>query len=196
MTANEVVQQISKDEEFYGEDGGVTFSGGECMLQPEFLVEAMQLCKTRNIHTAIETAACVPFHCFEKVIPFLDLAIVDIKCITEELHRKHVGVSNQLILKNIGLLLQQPNLTVWIRVPIIPDFNMEKEELEKIAQYISKLPNVARVELMRYHALGNAKLRSLGQDIVDIKSITDMQFAEVIEIFKKEGVQVINKAKS
>lgn len=194
-TAEEIVHLVSKDETFYEKDGGVTFSGGECMLQHEFLAETMKLCKARNIHTAIETAACVPFHYFEEILPFLDLAIVDIKCITERLHRQHVGMSNQLILDNIDLLLQQPNLTVWIRVPIIPDFNMDQNELIKIAKYISKLQRVARVELMRYHALGNGKLRSLGQDIMESKLITDMQFAEVIEIFKKEGVQVVNKAK-
>lgn len=184
--------ELLKDKPFYEDGGGVTFSGGECMVQHEFLADVLKHCKDAGVHTAIETAANVPFAHFEAILPWLDLAIVDIKCLSEERHRKHVGSSNRLILENINRLLKQTGLEVWIRVPIIPDFNLDEEELKQTADYIHGLAGVSRVELMKYHALGNTKLKSLGGVPEEDLVITDKEFSDAVEIFKQRGVMVVN----
>lgn len=152
----------------------------------------LTLCKEKGIHTAIETAANVPFNLFEGILPVLDLAIIDIKCITEETHRKHVGASNKLILENITRILSEKKCSVWIRVPIIPKFNLNRTELEKTAEYISGLEGVSRVELMKYHALGESKKKSLGFSSENNISIADDEFAEAVMTFRKKGVHVAN----
>lgn len=187
-TGEQVLEEVMRDRPFYAAEGGVTFSGGECMLQHTFLSETLSLCKRNSIHTAIETAADVPYEYFEEVLPYLDLAIVDIKCISEKRHIKNVGVSNKRILENINRLLTQQRVKVWIRVPIIPNFNLDRDELEATAEYIAGLKTVERVELMKYHPLGNSKLKSLGREEINDIVMTEEAFAEAVSVFHRKGV--------
>lgn len=188
-SVDQLVNELKKDIDFYSDTGGVTFSGGECMLQYSFLLEVLKKCKLLKIHTAIETAANVPFQYFEKILPYLDLAIVDIKCISEELHKKNVGSSNKLILENINYLLNAKNTETWIRIPIIPGFNTSETELCKIAKYIKNLKGVSRIELMKYHSLGITKLQSLG--LKNEKAVTNGdEFDKAVNIFLKHGLIV------
>jgi len=101
-TIEEIYSEIVKDKEFYNvSGGGITFTGGECMLQLDFLVELLKTCKKSGIHTAVDTAGNVPFENFEKILPYTDLILYDVKCITEDLHVSGTGVSNNLILNNL-----------------------------------------------------------------------------------------------
>lgn len=191
-SSDELAEELLKDKIFFEDGGGVTITGGECMMQVQFLAETLEKCKHEGVHTAIETAANVPFQCFQEVLPWLDLVIVDIKCISEEVHKRNVGVSNRLILENIDRLLQLKKADVWVRVPIIPQFNMDPEELGRIADYIGNLEGVSRVELMKYHSLGNSKLKSLGSEPTLDVSITDKDFSDAVDLFRERGVKVVN----
>lgn len=104
-TVQEVLSEIIKDKTFYETSGGgVTFSGGECMLQIDFLVEILKKCKENGIHTAVDTAGNVPWHYFEKIMSCTDLFLYDVKCFSEQLHKTGTGITNELILENLKKL--------------------------------------------------------------------------------------------
>ena len=106
-TSDEVLAEVIKDKAFYhNSNGGVTFSGGECMLQIEFLTEILKLCKENGIHTAVDTAGNVPWDYFKRILPFTDLFLYDIKVFSKEKHEKYTGVSNELILNNLKFLFE------------------------------------------------------------------------------------------
>ena len=99
------MREILKDKSFYElSGGGVTFSGGECMLRVDFLEVLLRECKKNGIHTAVDTAGHVPFERFEQIIPYTDLFLYDIKCYHSDKHRQYTGVGNELILENLQLL--------------------------------------------------------------------------------------------
>lgn len=160
-TADKVMTEILLDRDFYGESGGVTFSGGECMLQPEFLAELLSRCRQSGIHTAVDTAGDVPFSAFERILPLTDLFLYDIKCIDPEKHRKWVGAGNERILQNLGRLLQTAK-PVWIRVPVIPGVNGSVDEMRQIRDFLNKHGWPERIELLPYHRLGENKYPALG----------------------------------
>ena len=162
-TVEEVLCEILKDKTYYGETGGVTFSGGECMLQIDFLVEILKQCKQNGIHTAVDTAGNVPWEYFERVLPYTDLFLYDIKAYTEKLHKEGTGVSNRLILENLKKI-SKTNIKVIIRIPVITEFNGNALEMQKIAEYLSTL-NIYNVELLPYHAMGEHKWNAINKPV-------------------------------
>lgn len=161
-TVEEVFRQLEADKLFYDTSGGgVTFSGGECMLQIDFLEAVMQKCRQAGIHTAVDTAGCVPWEHFQRVLPFADMFLYDMKCVTESLHRKGTGVSNRLILENLERLSKETNADIIIRVPVIPGFNADDDEMRRMADYVAGI-RVKSVELLPYHAMGENKYAALG----------------------------------
>lgn len=164
-TAGEIYEQIIADKLFYDTSGGgATFSGGECMLQIDFLEEVLKKCHQAGVHTAVDTAGCVPWEYFQRVLPFADMFLYDIKCFTESLHRKGTGVSNGLILENLEKLSKETNADIIIRIPVIPGFNADDDEMRRMADYAAGL-RVASVELLPYHAMGENKYAALGMDV-------------------------------
>ncbi len=147
-----------KDKNFYAESGGgVTLSGGECMLYPAFVAALAKRCKAEGISVAVDTAGNVPWESFESVLHYVDLFLYDVKCITPDLHKKFTGADNALILQNLKRL-QQRNQKIIVRVPVIPDFN-EGEELDKIKKFVQD--NGLQAEYLAYHAMGQAKAAAL-----------------------------------
>lgn len=160
-TVEEVYREVAKDKAYYdNSEGGVTFSGGECMLQIDFLCACLKKCKENGIHTAVDTAGSVPWSCFEKIIPYTDLFLYDVKCISEEVHKDCTGVSNVLILENLRRLSEEFEGDIMIRVPIIPTVN-DGEEAEKIAAFLDSI-TVTTVEALPYHKMGEHKYNALG----------------------------------
>ena len=158
-TVDEVMKEILKDKPFYETSGGgVTFSGGECMLQIDFLCEILRKCKENGIHTAVDTAGNVPWESFERVLPYTDLFLYDVKCITESLHKKGTGVSNELILQNLQRLKGKADII--IRVPVIPEFNDDASEQDKIKEFLQQ-NNFEKVEYLPYHDMGEHKKDAL-----------------------------------
>ncbi len=162
MTADELLPLLLEDREFYeSSSGGVTFSGGECMLQADFLREILRLCKENGIHTAVDTAGDVPWESFEKVIPYTDLFLYDVKAATESLHKEGTGVSNARILENLKRL-SDAGAEIIVRVPVIGGYNDTAEEIERIAAILKPL-RIRSVELLPYHAMGEHKYEAIGQ---------------------------------
>lgn len=161
---DEVFKEIIKDKSFYDTSGGgVTFSGGECMLQLDFLYEILKKCKENGIHTAVDTAGNVPWEYFEKIIPFTDLFLYDIKTMGNEIHRKYTGVENILILKNLSKLLKK-KVSVWVRIPVIPSVNDTEDEMIRIKEFFNENGQPQKVELLPYHSMGEHKYSALGKD--------------------------------
>ena len=164
-TVDEVLREVIKDKALYeNSGGGVTFSGGECMLQIDFLGEILKECKKNGIHTAVDTAGHVPYERFEKILPYTDLFLYDIKCFDSEKHKQYTGVGNKLILENLEKLLAT-GTPVWVRIPIIGAVNDTEEELQKIKGYICSCGNPQKFELLPYHAMGEHKYAALGKEV-------------------------------
>ena len=161
-SVEEVFRELVKDLQYYKTSGGgVTFSGGECMLQTEFLSELLRICKENGIHTAVDTAGNVPWESFQTILPWTDLFLYDVKCLTEEKHIAGTGVSNRLILDNLQKLSAEFTGDICIRIPVIPGFNETKEEMQKIAVFLQGIRHNV-VELLPYHRLGEHKYEALG----------------------------------
>ena len=163
-TVDEVLKEVLKDQAFYETSGGgVTFSGGECMLQIDFLAEILKKCKENGIHTAVDTAGHIPFESFEKILPYTDLFLYDIKIFDSQKHKQYVGVSNELILENLKKLFER-KAKLWIRIPIIPDVNDSIEEIQKIKDFLKTIGTAEKIELLPYHAMGENKYRAIGKE--------------------------------
>ena len=160
-TVDEIFDEIINDKKFYDNSGGgATFSGGECMLQIDFLTEILKKCKEAGIHTAVDTAGCVPWERFERILPYTDLFLYDMKAATEEIHKQYTGVSNKLILENLARLSGKAE--IFIRIPIIPTVNDSDEELGKMAEILKGI-KVSKIELLPYHSMGERKFEALGK---------------------------------
>ena len=163
-TVDEVMREILKDKVFYeNSGGGVTFSGGECMLQIDFLEEILKVCKENGIHTAVDTAGHVPYEYFERILPYTNLFLYDVKCYDSEKHKKYTGVRNELILENLKKLLATGK-SVWVRIPIIPTVNDTVEEIQRIKAYISSCGKPEMIELLPYHAMGEHKYAAINRE--------------------------------
>ena len=166
-TVDEVLSEILKDKSFYKtSDGGATFSGGECMLQIDFLGELLKKCKENGIHTAVDTAGNVPWKYFEFIIPYTDMFLFDVKCISENLHIAGTGASNRLIIENLMTLSSVFKGSIFIRIPVIGSFNDTKEEMNKIKEFLNNI-NFDKIELLPYHNMGNNKYTALNRVLPD-----------------------------
>lgn len=164
MSAEDVVAEIMKDKLFYDNTGGgATFSGGEPMLQIDFLTECAKFCKEKGIDVCIQTASNVPYEYFEKVLPYTDTIMSDLKVFDEEVHKKYIGVSNKRILENLKKLSFE-DVKLIVRTPIVTDVNDAELEIAEICNFISEFQNLEYYELLRYHNLGLSKLESLNMD--------------------------------
>lgn len=163
MDTETVFREVRKDKAFYETSGGgVTVSGGECMLYPDFVAELLDKCKKDGIGTAVDTAGNVPFGSLGKVIPFTDIFLYDIKCVTPDVHKKFTGVVNNRILDNYKLLISMGKRVI-VRVPMTTECNANDEEFPKIAAFLNEY-KPEKVELLPYHALGENKYRAIGRE--------------------------------
>lgn len=165
LTVEEVMKKILADRVFYQTSGGgATFSGGECMLQPDFLKALLHACKAEGIHTAIDTAGAVDFSVFETVLPLTDMFLYDIKCMNPEKHHLYTGADNALILDNLSRLLRDGR-RVWIRVPVVSGVNDTVDEMKAIRAFLLENGYPEKVELLPYHRMGENKSAALNQPI-------------------------------
>ncbi len=180
-TVHELLAEIIKDKAFYdASDGGVTFSGGECMLQIAFLEEILKKCKETSVRTAVDTAGNLPWEYFERIIPYTDLFLYDIKAVSEDLHIEGTGFSNKAILDNLKRLSYNSNAEIIIRIPIVPDFNAMPEELEKISDFLRDV-RYKSVELLPYHRMSEHKYEALNMPFTSYPLLGK----DEIEVYKK-----------
>ena len=164
-TAQELTKLILRDRSFFKEIGGVTFSGGEPLLQADFLAETAKLCTEQGVPSvAVDTAGMLPLSAFEKVLPYVDHFLFDVKAISDEIHMAGTGVSNRMILENLRWLDRQ-NKNIYIRVPVIPGINDDPEEIRKIGDLVHGLTSVRELRLLPYHTFGREKYETLGDPV-------------------------------
>lgn len=162
-SVEEIVHIARQDEPFYQKSGGgVTLSGGEPLLQPDFALALLQALKAKNIHAAMETTGFASPEVFQRVTAFVDLLLFDIKHWQEEKHRKYTGVSNKPILANLKQAISQGK-EVLPRLPIIPNVNDSLDDATQFAQCL-KAVGASKIQLLPFHQFGENKYKLLGKD--------------------------------
>ena len=196
MTVSELINEISKDEIFYfHSEGGVTFSGGEPLLQSEFLSKVMEQCKRLGIHVAMETCLFAPFKNISKILPYLDDLYVDIKHMDSNKHKKYTGVDNSMILENI-LKIDDTDypIDIYIRIPLIPTINDSKENLLSTINFCRNIKKLKEIEILPYHRLGIETYKNLGLEykLSDIKVPTTTVIQEIGDFMtaNSQGIRI------
>ena len=188
MSAGEVCAEAEKESAFFGKEGGVTFSGGEPLLQPDFLREALYLLKQKGYHTAVETSGAAPWDNFRKVTGFVDLFLYDYKLFDSKQHKKYTGRDNGMIRENLRRL-KQAGAEIRIRIPVIRDVN--DGELELIAQELETL-GIGCVELFPYHRIGVSKYRRIGCPPPELFEAPSPEMMEGYrQLFRQKGIRTL-----
>jgi pyruvate formate lyase activating enzyme len=193
-SVEDILQLLEKERVFINQSkGGVTFSGGEPMLQSEFLLEALEACKEKGFHTCVDTSGYSSSDNFKKIIPFTDLFLFDIKHIDDDKHIEFTGVSNTGILLNYRLLLVSGK-DVMARIPVIPGYNDDKDHLERLRRFLSetKTGSLKRINLLPYHKTGASKYKrfNLPYMMGSVIPPSKERMAELKEFFLEVGVKV------
>ena len=182
-TVDEVVEKVENYKEYMGANGGVTVSGGEPLLQIDFVIEFFKRLKEKNIHTAIDTSGFIDISKLKDLLKFTDLVILDLKEMDNDVHKDLIGVSNEKILK-FAKHLSDNNVSMWIRHVLVPGITDKNEHLNKLKEFIQTLKSVEKVEVLGYHWLGKEKWELMGEkhplDGVREASISDVSKAEKI----------------
>ena len=195
MTTEEVVNEILKDKVFFKNGGGATFSGGEPLLQKDFLIEILKKLKEENINTAVETALNVKTEILREILPYIDFVYADLKIFDEEKHKKYTGVSNELIKKNIKFLLESTKKeNVVIRTPMIPEFTAYEKNIKEISRYISETYPDVKYEILNYNPLAESKYEMTGKKYCFEKNpslYTEKEMKKFRNIAEKNGIKKI-----
>ena len=164
MTVEQVMLEIEQDAIFHEQSGGgVTFTGGEPLAQPIFLLELLSACRSRAVHIALDTSGFSPWSILEKVHPQIDLFLYDLKMMDSLRHRQWTGVPNEGILSNLRSLSELGSEIV-VRIPLVPGINDDERNLRQTGEFLAALPKVPRVELLPYHNLAEGKYTGLGRE--------------------------------
>ncbi len=191
VTVDEVMDEVLKDMAYYRRTGGgLTLSGGECLCQPDFAAALLYSAKQMGLSTAIESTACARYENIQKLLPYLDVYLLDIKHMDSDKHKAFTGVSNQLIHENARKLAVDANELI-IRVPVVPTFNDTPEEIKAIAKFASSLPNVKELHLLPYHRLGRDKYAGLGREytLADIEPIPKAKMEYLLQVAETSGLR-------
>lgn len=191
-----IFHEVEKDKVYYEKsNGGITVSGGEPTLQSDFLLKFLEKCKESGFHTALDTCGYASHETLEKLLPYVDLVLYDLKEIDSEKHKKFCGVPNEKILENAIWLMEELEKTgkkMWIRTPLIPGFTATEENVRGIGEFIvEKLGNkVERWDLLSFNNLAKAKYERMDWDWVckDTELLTKEQMDAFLEIAKSTGV--------
>ena len=163
MAPEEILDKVQRDVGYYERSGGgVTFSGGECMLQIDALEELLRRSKEQGLHTAVDTAGHVPYEYFIRILPYTDLFLYDLKCMDPEKNLGYTGVDNGRILSNLKALLRT-KAAIWIRIPVIPGINDTEEEMQRVRDFFHANRWPEKIELLPYHKMGEHKYAALGR---------------------------------
>lgn len=160
--ASAIIKKISRFKPYFNHKGGVTLSGGEPLLQPEFAAEILRECKKQGIHTAVDTSGWVDLPALEKTLPYTDLLLLDIKALDQKMYRWLTGKEADKFLTALGII-KEHQTPLWLRYVVLPGINDTPEYINKLKQLISSLGSmVQKVELLPYHPLGVHKWQKLG----------------------------------
>jgi len=190
MSVSEVMSEILRDQLFYEEsDGGVTFSGGEPFMQPEFLVDLLSECKKEELHTIIDTSGLTSWSTLEKTVPLTNLYLYDLKLMDADLHRQHTGVSNSIILENLkSLSFVGANLR--IRLALIGGITDTDSNLNEVADFLNNLPHSHPLDLLPYNLFASSKYARMGKslELPTQHEQTKDELKRIADFFKDLGI--------
>ena len=189
-TVDEVLPLLLKDKEFYqNSGGGVTLSGGECLLQADFCAELLKGLKSHGVHTAVDTCGQVTKVALEKVLPYTDVFLYDVKAFDSGAHKRCTGQGNERILENL-VWLSERGAAIEIRIPLVPDFN--ENEMEGIGGFLSRLNGITKVRLLPYHNFAGSKYVGLGREnTLPQRLPTQNEITMYENTLKKYGLNVV-----
>ena len=190
ISISELLPMLLEDKEFFDNSGGgVTLSGGECLMWSDFCAELLKELKLKGVNTAVDTCGYVSRENLDKVIPYTDIFLYDFKAFDEDVHIKCTGKSNKLIIENLKYL-DSIGKQIEIRIPYIPEYN--SEQLDKIANFLKNIKNITKIRLLPYHNYSESKYKSLGIESKMPKKLpTDEEITLAKELLKKSGHTVI-----
>ena len=192
MTVSEVMVEVEQDIIFYDQSGGgVTFSGGEPLMQPEFLLAVLNQCQAQQIHTAVDTSCYAEPKIVEMVSERTDLFLCDLKHMDNEIHERFTGVGNNLILDNIRRL-SEAGKEIVIRIPVIPGFNDEKANIEATGKFTASLPGVIRVDILPFNRGGKEKSTRLTaqSEPMQVETPNEEEMNSIAKELSKYGFEV------
>lgn len=189
MSISEVMEEIEKDNPFYGEDGGMTLSGGEPLYQSGFALCLLKRCNEKGISTVLDTSGHASPEIVKQAMEYTDMVLLDLKHMDPEMHKQGTGVDNALILENAGLMAEKT--CVRISLPLIPDYNDGKENLSATAQFALSL-GVDHIDVNPLHILGTDKYTCLGLNppYASFRGIEDHDVLRARDILEGFGLQV------
>ncbi len=193
MTALEVMADVAREIPFYDEShGGVTFSGGEPLMQPAFLSALLKACRAQEIHTVVDTSGFANWNIFEKILADVDLFLYDLKHMDSLRHREITGVPNEPILKNLRQL-DSVGAKCIVRIPLIPGLNDDDKNLAESGKFLASLASVQSVELMGYHDIAQAKYEALGREyeLKGTKSPSETDMQNATDVLQSYGLNVV-----
>ncbi|MDO4588818.1 MAG: pyruvate formate-lyase-activating protein [Fusobacterium sp.] len=190
-SAEKTFEKIRKYKGYFGKKGGVTLTGGEPLVQSEFVLELFKLCKKDGIHTALDTSGYIFNDKVKEVLEYTDLVLLDIKAIDEKVYKELTGVELKNTLE-FANYLKEINKKTWIRHVVVPEITDNDELLDRLANYVSKFDNVEKVEILPYHKLGEFKYKELGMKYVleGVEELSKERFKNAVSIFEKYKLKV------
>ena len=193
-SAGNILDILEKERVFLNQSkGGVTFSGGEPMLQLEFLLETLKVCKAKGYHTAVDTSGYSASQNYNLILPYTDLFLFDLKHMDEVKHTEFTGVSNTLILDNYQMLLKSGK-DIMVRVPVIPGYNDSYDHLARLKQYLSatKTVSLKKISLLPYHKIGSSKYKrfNIPYRMGNVEPPSKERMNELKEFFSDTGVKI------
>jgi pyruvate formate lyase activating enzyme len=192
-TIDELLEEVSRDTVFYKEsNGGITCSGGEPLMQHEFLYSFLRKCKARKLHVALDTSGFADIDHLSRISPYVDLFLYDIKHVNNKIHIRSTGKENTIILANFNWLINN-GCNVIGRIPVIPGVSGDKKYIKELATYLGERmnPNFNEVHLLPYHRIGYAKHAKFGiNGVRQFKEPSDKMMAGYAEIFREHGFKI------
>lgn len=187
--ADQLLTEILKDVVFYDQShGGVTFSGGEPLMQASFLLEMLKLCHAHNVHTTLDTTGYAKWSAIEPLLPYVDLILYDLKHLDDTLHQSHTGVSNKLILENFKRIIETND--VYVRVPLIKGFNDDDENIRQLIE-VSTHEHVLQINLLPYHAYAENKYDHLVQktEFQSFAQPSEKRINEIVQMCQSHDIK-------
>jgi pyruvate formate lyase activating enzyme len=189
----DVARQILKERVFFEQSGGgVTLTGGEPLSQPEFTVSLLRWCKSRELHTALDTSGFASPSVLREAIPWTDLFLYDVKTMDPDKHREFTGVDNEVIISNLSSLAAT-GAQIWARVPFIPGFNSDGEGMRALGKFLSGLPSVRQVNLLPYHSAAEDKHSRWGMafSLTGLRPPTEHSIRAAAAVIEGFGLKVV-----
>ena len=190
VTVDEIMPEILADMPYYRRSGGgVTLSGGEVLCQASFAAELLAECKAAGLHTAIESAASLPYSKIEQLLPYLDLYLMDIKHMDPKKHKEYTGLSNELILENARRVAKS-GVELIIRTPVVPTFNDTEEDIRAISKFARAIGS-REYHLLPYHRLGSDKYAGLSRNysMKEIEPPSREKMEYLLSVAKESGIK-------